>query len=281
MAYIGLIVTGEPTFRELVVFIKCLEAWHSDLTLYVLTDSDTLPKFASIKTKFTLNVRATLDRFTGFNRSDMEARNSTKYRSLWEEFMYEKAEVLRWIFSEVPTAKETGVWYSDADIVHTAPLPPVPAGKKVALCPHMIRAGDAARFGYYNAGYLWISDPDLLDVWIAASPKSRFDEQAALEDVAKAAGSDLYEFPAQVNFGWWRMYQGAESPPTIQARFGINRGDRGIGIRYDGAPLQSIHTHFEDRSTGLNGIFNRWFSAYAAKLASHAPMRTFLRTVGL
>jgi hypothetical protein len=224
-------------------------------------------------------MRATLDKYTGLNRSDMEARPSTRFDSLWTEFMYEKAEAIKFAFTDKDAAIN-GVWFNDADIVHCAPLPPVPAGKTIALSPHSIRAGDEARFGKYNGGYFWIQDPSLLDVWIAAAPRSRFYEQAALEDVAAAASDALYEFPPSVNFGWWRMYQGAEAPAAIQAKFSINRSERGIGLRYDGVPLQSVHSHMDDRGAGANGVFNRWFEMQTAKLAAHPPMRALRRIVG-
>lgn len=275
--HIALIVTGEKTFGEFQVFAKTLEVWHPDAVLFVLTDVPTAPLFAALKLKMKLHVKATLHRYTGLSRADMEARPSPKYDSLWTEFMYEKAEAMRNAFHE----SSAGVWFMDADIVHLAPLPAIPDGKTVALSPHSIRASDERLYGRYNGGYLWFATPHLLDVWIAGAAKSRFFEQAALETVAESAGSGLYEFPPSVNFGWWRMYQGSEVPAAIQARFGFNRADRGVGIRYDGAPLQSIHTHLYDKSMSANGVFNRWFAAYGGKFSAHPPLRAFLKITGL
>lgn len=273
----ALIVTGEKTAVEFGIWAQSVQAWHPDAEAYVFTDSATAPRLAALKSKLTIHLRNTLDKYTGLNRSDMEARGSSKFNSLWTEFMYEKAEVLKWAFASSST---TGVWFNDADIVHTAPLPAIADGATVALSPHSIRAGDEARYGKYNGGYFWIHDPALLDVWIAAAPKSRFYEQAALEEVAAAAGSALYEFPPHVNFGWWRMYQGSDTPAAIQARFGIYRGAAGIGIRYMDAPLQSIHTHLDDKTTSANGTFNRWFDGLTAKFASHPPLRAFRKMAG-
>ncbi len=275
---IALIVTGKQAFDDFVIFVKSLQTWHADAILYVYTDSPTQPSLAALKTTNTLHIRAALDDYAGLTRSDMEARPGRRYDSLFKDYTYEKAAVLRWALTD-PAAK-TGVWFNDSDIVHCAPLPAIPPTARVALSPHGIRAGDERLYGKYNAGFFWLSDAELLDVWIAAAPKSRFYEQAALEDVAAAAGTSLYEFPPSVNFGWWRMYQGAEPPAAIQARFSINRGDRSIGLRYDGTPLQSIHSHMDDRGTGTNGAFNKWFEVQTAKLSSHAPMRALRRIVG-
>jgi hypothetical protein len=270
----ALIVTGAKTFKEFTIWAKSVEVWHPDAAAYVFTDDDTLPLFAELKTKLKIFTRSNLSKYTGLTRTDMEARDSSNYNSLWTEFMYEKAEVIRWAFTQLSAATD-GVWFNDADIVHTAPLPHIPEDKTIGLSPHYIRLGDEVRFGRYNGGYFWILDPKLLDVWIAAAPKSRFYEQAALEEVAAVAATTLYEFPPNINFGWWRMFQGTESPNIIASRFSIHRGDRSIGLRYDNAPLQSIHSHMDDLTTSANGAFNKWLNSMSAKLNSHPPMRIF------
>ncbi len=273
---IALLVTGEKAFEDFKVFVKSLEAWHPDAHLYIATDTPTAKLLLTVKTKVTLNVRITLDRYAGLTRSDMEARAGHFYDSLFKDYTYEKATVLE----EALAAHPMGVWFQDADIVHLAPLPAIPIDASVALSPHDIRPGDERLYGRYNAGYLWIRDPELISVWRAMGGKSRFYEQAALEDVAAAAGASLYVFPPQVNFGWWRMYQGVEPPASIQAKFGFNRMDKSVGLRYADKPLQSIHTHLYDKSTGANGVFNKWLDATTAKFASHPPLRAFRKTCG-
>lgn len=275
---IALIVTGKQAFADFSIFVKSLQTWHADAILYVFTDTPTQPNFAELKTTCTLKIRVALDDYAGLTRSDMEARPGRRYDSLFKDYTYEKAEAIKWAFTDPAAA--AGVWFNDSDIVHCAPLPSIPPTACVALSPHGIRAGDERLYGKYNAGYFWMASSALMDVWIAAAPRSRFYEQAALEDVAAAAGAVLYEFPPSVNFGWWRMYQGSEPPAAIQARFSINRGDRSIGLRFDGVPLQSIHSHMDDRGSGANGTFNKWFEMQSAKLSSHPPQRALRRIVG-
>ena len=272
---IALIVTGKQAFADLLIFVKTLEIWHKDAVLYIFTDSPTNPCFASIKTSLTLHTRIALDAYAGLTRSDMEARRGVLYDSLFKDYTYEKAAVLRWAFTDPVAA--AGVWFNDSDIVHLAPLPTIPPTAKVALSRHAIRDSDERLYGKYNAGFFWMADATYIDTWVAAAAKSRFYEQAALEDVAVAAAAELYEFPPQVNFGWWRMFQGSDTPAIIQSRFSINRSDRSVGLRYDGAPLQSIHSHIDDRSPGANGVFNRWFEVQTAKLSAHPPMRVLRR----
>jgi hypothetical protein len=91
-----------------------------------------------------------------------------------------------------------------------------------------------------------LKDPSWLGIWKAALPTSRFFEQAALEEVAKAAKDGLYEFDMNHNYGWWRMFQ-SPNPPTHQKEmFAMNRSV-GAGITVENLPLCSIHTHFTER----------------------------------
>lgn len=268
--HIGLIVTGAEAAREFELFTKSLEQWHPDATLYVYTDSAT--DLSKIAFKGKLHIKKALDAYKGLSRKTMEALPGKTQDSLFKEYTYEKAAVLEWMFESQPALKTTGAWFCDADITFCAPLPPIPESATLALSPHYIREVDCKLYGKYNAGFFWMKDPAHITTWRAAAASSRFFEQAALEDVAAAAGTALYEFPIQVNFGWWRMYQAAAAPPAIQAKFSLFRGDTGVGIRYDGAPLQSIHTHWHDTSRSSAGVFNAWYNEFTKKFASHKPL---------
>lgn len=274
-----LIATGKQAFEECKVFLQMLTIWHPDAQVYILTDTPTKPLFDSLKTSATMNVYVSLNKYVGMNRRQMEKLPSDTYSSLWMEYMYEKAEVLKWAFDENPNACHQGVWFNDSDIIHLAPLPSVPEGKTCALCPHNIKKADEAKYGRYNGGYFWIRDPALIDVWIEAAPKTRYFEQATLEDMGKAAGSQLYEFPDQVDFGWWRMFQNEASVATIQSRFSIRTEGKCTGVYYDLMPLQSIHTHFDDNGASTNGKFNAFLNNLTAKYISHGPIAAFRKAM--
>ena len=276
MAHIGLIVTGKEALSDFRIFCKTLEVWHPDATLYIYTDSETA--IDSVVFKGTKHVRVALDAYKGLTRSDMEARPGKLYDSLFKDYTYEKANVLDWMWTVNPTLDTTGAWFLDADICHLAPLPPIPTSATLALSPHMIRPVDEGLFGKYNAGFMWFKTRDFLDKWRAFASVSRFFEQAALEDIAVVAGSGLYEFPIQVNFGWWRMVQGTSPPPDIQGRFSFNRSDKSIGLRYQDKPLQSVHTHWFQTS-GAAGYFNQWLRQYLDKFKTHPPIQRFLRSL--
>lgn len=275
MPAIGLIVTGEESLREFRIFVRTLETWHPNTNLYVYTDS--LTDIRSVPFKGTYHIRTALDMYKGLNRQDMERRPGARYDSLWKDYMYEKANVLEWMLET-----NTDAWFMDADISFFAPLPNIPSNATLALSPHYIKERDTMRFGKYNAGFLWMRGKRYLEPWRDAGRSSRFFEQAALEDIAKLAdqAKELYEFPIQVNFGWWRMIQATEAPSRIQERFSIFRTEASIGIRYDGKPLQSVHTHwshvfhYQDPS-----FFNNWFFTFAKKYSKHPPLAKLLRAL--
>jgi len=272
---IGLIVTGQQALQDFKIFTASLASWHPNAELYVYTDSKTDVK--SIKWSGPLHIKAAMDAYAGKSRAEMEAVPGRKYDSLFKDYTYEKAAVLEWMLE---TEAANGVWFLDADITLLAPLPQIPESATVALSPHYIRQADCARYGKYNAGFMWFKSKEYLEVWQAAAESSRFFEQAALEVVAAAAGPCLHEFPIQVNFGWWRMFQSPEAPPVIQSKFGVNRTDKSVGLRYDGAPLQSVHTHWKTQSGDRGMIeFNTWFKQMCERFKMHKPIAALLKSL--
>ena len=270
---IGLIVTGNEALADLKVFVGSLELWHPNTKLYIYTDSKTY--INSIKTKCTMNVKIALDSYSGLNRQQMEQIKGKIYSSLWTDFMYEKANVIQWIFDSEPDNK--GVWFMDADITHLAPLPSIPTGTTLALSPHYIKPADEERFGKYNGGYIWFGNPTILDSWRTAGFTSHFFEQAALEQLVPL--NTVYEFPIQVNYGWWRMFQSPLPPQEHAHKFKLFRPDKSIGIRYDNMPLQSIHTHWHELDNSATGMFNRWFLQFLSNYRIHKPITNFMALI--
>ena len=110
--HIGLIVTGEKCLEDFKVFCSSLSLWHSDAILYVFTDSFTPIEKVPFPGKVLLN--KCLDKYKGLNRRMMEQMPGKVYKSLWTDFMYEKANVLEWVFENT----SEGAWFLDADICH-------------------------------------------------------------------------------------------------------------------------------------------------------------------
>ena len=278
---IGLIVTGAETAQDFQHFLNTLEKWHPNAELFVYTDDATEQLIKTAKFKGVIRRKVQLNAYKGLNRAQMEKIKGVTYANLWTDFMYEKAAVLEWIFEIQATEKPEPAWFLDADISHLAPLPAIPSTATVALSPHAIRPQDEAKYGKYNGGFLWFKDSSLITEWRKAGFTARFFEQSALEDIAKLAGETLYEFPPQVNFGWWRMQQSTLPQKDIQALFSIFRNDQSVGIRYDGKPLQSIHTHWYSTTAFECVSFRMWFDEFTKKFKTHKPIQQYRKLIGL
>lgn len=267
---VATLVTG-PALADFEVLLFTLALWNSTKPrLYVFTDTETKLAIVNTVAKFypntQVNVKTALDAYTGLTRSEMERRPGRTYTTLFGDFTSEKTTLMEWALE----SESEGVLFCDADICHFAPLPEIPDTCELALSPHMIRAGDAAKYGYYNAGYLWIRNPKIVREWREACATSRFFEQACLEDLAAAHKQTLYEFPIQVNYGWWRMWQGMTSPNKLQDAWSFFRPADGgnSGLLVEGLPLQSIHTHWHEKNDAATFSFNQWVLDKLRKLSS-------------
>ena len=136
------------------------------------------------------------------------------------------------------------------------PLPEIPEKYKLALSPHEIRPQDEVKFGHFNAGFLWTSDPQMPELWRQASKRSRYYDQAALEELNDKFPT--YIFPSTINYGWWRMYQGVISPDKLQSDWSIFRTATTSGIKVKTAHLLSIHTHMLEKNDIITILFNRF-----------------------
>lgn len=262
------LATGAYALKDVRCLIWSIEQVYKDNLpdLYIYTDTDTsrlIPKY-----KGNCVMRIALDSYQGLNRQQMEKMRGQMFQTRWTDFMCEKISALEYAFNESNT--KDGCWFLDADIMLFDKLPTLPEGTDVALAPHYIRSGDEAKYGRYNGGFLWLSHPRFLEVWMRATLTSRFYEQAALEEVAKAA-KNLYEIPIQHNFGWWRLSQSQESSESIAKKFGFGRNQTGCGLLYEGKPLASIHTHWYEKNDVATYTFNEFIKANLQKINSHKP----------
>jgi hypothetical protein len=260
----------EPALEDFEILLFTLALWNSPKPrLYVLTDSATKLRIVSAVAKYysgaQVNLKTGLDKYTSLNRTEMERRPGETYATLFGDFTAEKTVLMDWALASEPD----GVLFCDADICHLAPLPQLPDSCSLALSPHSIRLGDEAKYGKYNAGYLWIQDPALVVRWRTLCASSRFFEQACLEDLATSVPSEfLYEFPIHVNYGWWRMWQGRLSHTEQQKAWGFFRGTECCGLTVNGSPLQSVHTHWREKKDPPTRAFNEWVLEKLRKLAS-------------
>jgi hypothetical protein len=246
---IATLATG-TAFEDLRILLASLEIFNEKPpTVYLYCDSPIANKVPSFKYSGEIVVKVALNEYLGLNRAKMETLPGKKYSSLFFDFMMEKLALLRWAFTEQPN-----VMFCDADICFLGPVPALPAGTTLALSQHMIRQRDEDRFGRYNGGFMWLSSTAQIDRWEAACADSRFFEQAALEKVP--VGENFHSFPVTQNYGWWRLWQGSESPQNLLAKWTIGAAPRHAGILVSGAALGSVHTHFHEKRDDATRMFN-------------------------
>ena len=245
-------------YDDLKLFLSSLSLWYSKAdapTVYIYADSQVAEKIIAEEYHMHIVFCQRLDDYSGLTRQEMEAVSRPNNTTLWYEFQMEKLNLLDWVFeSDAETATRDGVFYLDSDICFFGPLPTPPPTMTVGLSPHYIRPRDEARFGRYNGGFLWFKEQRAVKAWRDACPNSRFHEQAAIECFDEASWSDkVYMFPPQVNYGWWRMFQGSYTASELQAKWSA-----AATIIVDGQPLQSIHTHFYKPGERATLLFNEF-----------------------
>lgn len=277
MSIIATIATGKRAAAELKCLLLTLELFERDVDLYVYTDALTKPILPT-SSLIRIHIQEALNHYSGKSRAEMEALPGRIYGSLFTDFTMEKANVLKWaLVLEERNGKKGGIWFLDADVCLFGPLPVFMAPKTLALSPHYIRTADERKYGHFNAGMIWLSSQAHLDSWKRAALHSRFYEQAALEDVwMQCPEAERVEMSTQVNLGWWRHGQSAESPPEIEKKLGFQRQPGCMGLKYDGYILQSVHTHWNEPS-----LFNAWIKGALLKIQkTHEPARRFLQALG-
>jgi hypothetical protein len=257
-------LANEFAIADLQLLFTSLELWNSPLPdIYLYCDSEVSAWLSQKKRyKGTLVTKEALNKYTGLTRKDMEGRRGTLFQTLFGDFTAEKPLLFQWAFSQI-NSEDTGLLFCDADICFLSSLPEIPKGTELALSPHMIRKRDTDKYGIYNAGFLWIKNSHIAELWFQLCKSSRFFEQGCLEDL-KGLVKNCYEFPIQINYGWWRMFQGEKSVDELRKEFSVFReGNKHSGICVQGKPLNSIHTHFFERTDMYTVDFNaymlKWF----------------------
>lgn len=274
-AVVATLASGTNALKDLRVFLYTLGLFNSvPPKVYLLCDTyvaNNLPTYHG-----TIITDSGLDKYSQLNRAAMERMPGKKYKTLWEDFMMEKTTVMDKAFQD----KNTAVFFFDSDICFMGPLPTVSPIVKLGISPHMIRPGDEQKYGRYNAGFLYSTDPSMPDAWRTHAKSSRYYDQAALEDIEKQyTTDDVYHFPIQNNYGWWRMFQSTSSPQIIANSWGLHRQDNYSGIKAHGQPLLSIHTHWGETNDQITLTYNRFVYQQLIKLNQHKPaqmLRNFL-----
>ena len=255
-------LANAKAINDLKVFLFTLQLWNDILpNLYIYCDtyiSNFLESQQIYKGKIFKQIA--LDKYDGFTRIQMEKMPGETYENRWVDLMCEKMNLLEWA-----QEYEEKLLFCDADICFLGPLPNIEDSVQLGLSNHFIREKDSAKFGIYNGGFVYVSSKDIINLWKTSTHLSRYYEQAALEELCK--DFEVYEFPVQNNYGWWRLLQGVEQVNTLKSKWSLKRNISCSGICVDSKPLLSIHTHWitDDAATRY---FNEFVLNFLEKLKS-------------
>ena len=267
-------LANNKALDDLKVFLFSLQLYNENNlpTLYIYCDTS-INTFLETQTlyKGAIHKKVVLDTYNGLIRSQMEKLPGENYENRWVDLMCEKMNLLEWAHT-----LEKSVLFCDADICFLGALPEIDDSVQVGLSRHYIRSSDEAKFGTYNGGFVFSSSNTMIELWKTATKSSRYYEQAALEELCNTY--EIYEFPIQNNYGWWRLLQGNESIEILKGQWSIKRNNTSSGICVQGLPLLSIHTHWKTNDSATN-YFNDFVLTFLEKLKSVDKTKRFINFI--
>ena len=243
----------ESCLKDLQVFLFTLELYNKTIpVVYILCDNFIEREIKQMG-KHYIKSYPLLEKYGLIERRRMEGEPGSNYKTKWEDFMMEKTTIMDMAFND-----NKSIFFCDCDICFMGPMPTInDTNATLSLSKHYIRPIDQMRYGIFNAGFLWTNDPTIPEKWREAAKTSRYYDQAALEDLEKV--SSTYNFPKQINYGWWRMFQGTEPFAKLQSEWTISRSDPDYsGIKVNGQQLLSIHTHWHETRDIVTIMFNKF-----------------------
>jgi hypothetical protein len=231
--------------NDLKYFLKSTKHFEPNTPIILLCDSG-----ISLMVKDYTNIHCIicLDEFSNKDRKTMEQEG------IWNDFMRYKLHCI-----DEALLKYDDTIYLDIDIVLLQPLPLIDSSKQLGLSPHGIKKENSLKYGYYNAGFIYVNTKEFVKWWDVAIHTSKFYDQGCLEDSINSF--TYFEFDLTNNFGWWRLLE-CEDPNIMSRKFSINTTKK--CVTFDNKTLCSIHTHFVDNFP-LTIKFNKFINSFLEK----------------
>ena len=218
---------------ELTGLLLSLSVYHTDETIYIMSDTKTKKIIDNITPAPRLNIKwfIELDEYDGMNRQIMEQKNLIK------EFWNNKARIMS---KALENEKDT--LFLDSDIIITGIIDDIDNSKEIGVSPQFITQEHIDKTGYYNGGCVWTKNKEVPNDWIKFTKTSRYVDQASIEDLAKKY--TYFEFGENYNLQCWRLMLSPETPQQIANHITSLPNDKSY---YKKKPLKFVHTHFLDQ----------------------------------
>ena len=229
-------------YFEFIGLAYSLSIHHPGAKFYCMLDTKTKEELNNLTLKPNLDIKIVvgLDKYTGLNRQKMEQMNIIK------EFWNNKADIMSYALQF-----EKDTIFLDSDVFIVNPINCIDHTKELGLSPHYIRKSNTDEVGYYNGGCVWTKNKEIPLCWKKHTVKSRFVDQASLEDVAIDYKNSMFEFGEELNYMPWRVLLANDQKEVIN-KINIDNNQINIGNK----PLAFLHTHFHDkRFIQINNIF--------------------------
>lgn len=218
---------------ELTGLLLSLSVYHTDETIYIMSDTKTKKIIDNMTPTPRLNIKwfIELDEYDGMNRQIMEKKGK------WSNFQMSKARI---ISKALENEKDT--LFLDSDIIITGIIDDIDNSKDIGVSPQFITQEHIDKTGYYNGGCLWTKNKEVPNDWINFTKTSRYVDQASIEDLAKKY--TYFEFGENYNLQCWRLMLSSETPQQIANHITSLPNDK---LYYKKKPLKFVHTHFLDQ----------------------------------
>ena len=230
-----------PCAFELIGLLLSLSIYHKNETIYIMCDSNTKQVIERMTPTPKLIIKwfVELDEYNGMNRQMMVEKD------IWTSFQMSKAKVLK---KALEQSEDT--LFLDSDIIITSTIDNIVSTKDIGVSPQYIRKEYLDKTGFYNGGMLWVKHKLVADDWIEYSKKSRYFDQASIEDLTKKY--NYFEFGENYNLQCWRYLLSDEPSEKIAKYITSSPNNK---LYYKDKPLKFIHTHFLDnRFYNFNSI---------------------------
>ena len=217
---------------ELVGLLLSLSVYHPNEKMFILCDTKTKTIVENMTPQPRLQITwfVELDKYDGMNRDIMTRKG------IWGEFQMAKAIVIKYALQD-----SADTLFLDSDIVITDTISDIDFSKDIGVSPHYIKKEYMDKYGFYNGGMLWTKNKNVPNDWIEFTKKSRYFDQASIEDLAKKYTK--FEFGENYNLQCWRLLLSEETPAQIAKNVTCVPNDK---LYYKNKPLKFIHTHFLD-----------------------------------
>jgi hypothetical protein len=186
------------------------------------------------------NILLNIHIVNNLNQYSNKTRQQMEEERIWTDFQTVKSNLIDYSLSIY-----NDILYLDSDIfiINQIELPinTIDEYNKcdLILSPHYINKQNTNGVGFFNGGVIWTKNKDFTTKWREFTKKSRYFDQASLEDCNRIFNT-LY-FDENYNFSWWRLND-SDDPPNIIASY-LKYNDQ--NIYYKGKPLIFVHTHFK------------------------------------